>query len=259
MPTDVNTFVGGFPFRHVPHPDADTLARVLEREGIAAAWVGHLPSAYYRDPNAGNDALFTALSPHRDVLHPAPALRPDWPRWEQALRELLERGAIAVRAYPPQWGMGPHASPMMELASACGTLNVPLLLTVRFEDQRQRHWMDAAGDLSGAAIRALVRADARVRVVVTCAGRALIEEVHWGLTPQEQTRLWWDISWIWGPPEDELAHLFRTIGAQRFVFGSAWPLRLVQTPRANLELLPDDMRDAQLADVAMLRDVITQH
>jgi hypothetical protein len=160
-----------------------------------------LPSAYYRDPNAGNDALFTALSPHRDVLYPVPALRPDWPRWEQALRELLERGAIAVRAYPPQWGMGPHASPMMELASACGTLNVPLLLTVRFEDVRQRHWMDAAGDLSGAAIRALVRADARVRVVVTCAGRALIEEVHWGLAPQEQTRLWWDISWIWVRPK----------------------------------------------------------
>jgi len=136
---------------------------------------------------------------------------------------------------------------------------VPLLLTVRFEDLRQRHWMDAASDLSGAAIRAIVRADDRVRVVVTCAGRALIEEVHWGLTRQEQSRLWWDISWIWGPPEEELAHLFRTIGAQRFVFGSAWPLRLVQTPRANLELLPHDLRDAQLADVATLRDVIAQH
>ncbi|HEX5410109.1 MAG TPA: hypothetical protein VFW89_10100 [Gemmatimonadaceae bacterium] len=258
MTTDVNTFIGGFPFRHVPHPDADVLARVLEREGITSAWVGHLPSAYYRDPDAGNEALFTALAPHRGVLHAVPAVRPDWPHWERTLAELMQRDAMAIRAYPAQWGMGPHASPMMELASACGTLNVPLLLTVRFEDLRQRHWMDSAGDLSGAAIRAIVRADDRVRVLVTCAGRALIEEVHWGLTPEEQARLWWDISWIWGPPEDELAHLFRTIGARRFAFGSAWPLRLMQTPRANLELLPDDLRDAQLADVTSLRDVIAQ-
>lgn len=252
MITDVNTFIGGFPFRHVPHPDPETLLRVLAREGIGAAWVGHLPSAYYRDPGAGNDELFAALAPHRAVLHPAPAIRPDWPGWERALRAAVDAGAVAVRAYPPQWGMGPHADAMRALAAACGEIGRPLVLTVRFEDPRQRHWLDNAGDLSGAAIRDLVRCDGRVRVLVTAAGRALIEEVHWGLTPAERARLWWDISWIWGPPEDELAHLFRTMGAERFVYGSGWPLRLVQTARANLDLLPDDLRAQQLAPVAAL-------
>lgn len=32
MTVDVNTFVGGYPFRHLPHPDAAVLVRVLERE-----------------------------------------------------------------------------------------------------------------------------------------------------------------------------------------------------------------------------------
>ena len=68
------------------------------------------------------------------------------------------------------------------------------------------------------------------------------------LTPEEQRRVFWDISWIWGPPEDHLAKLFRTMGAERFVFGTQWPLRLTQTPRANLDLLPDDVRGATLAD-----------
>jgi hypothetical protein len=146
--------------------------------------------------------------------------------------------------------MGPHDPSMLELADACGELRLPLLLTTRFEDARQRHWMDSAGDLTGAAIRAIVRASPRVRVLVTCAGRALIEEVHWGFTPEERARLWWDISWIWGPPNDDLAHLFRTVGAHHFVYGTCWPLRLVQTPRANLELLPDELRGARLATVA---------
>jgi hypothetical protein len=119
---------------------------------------------------------------------------------------------------------------------------------------RQRHWLDTAGDLTGAAIRALVRASTRVCVLVTAAGRGLIEEVHWGLTPEERGRLWWDISWIWGPPEDDLAHLLRTIGSHRFVYGSGWPLRLVQTPMANLELLPEELREVHLADAGAIVD-----
>ena len=248
IPVDVNTFIGPYPFRHLPHPEPDVLARVLAREGIRGAWVGHLPTAFYRDPSSGNAALLAALAAHRTVLHPAPVVRPDWPRWERTLREMSEAGAPAIRAYPPQWGMSPQDANMNRLVAACGEANVVLLLTVRFEDLRQRHWMDTAGDLSGAAIRSMARSSPIARIVVTCASRELIEEVHWGLTPDERQRLYWDISWIWGPPEDSLATLFRTIGSGRFVYGTGWPLRLTQTASANLQLLPDDVRDAKLAD-----------
>lgn len=247
-PVDVNTLVGPYPFRHVPHPDPDALLRVLDREQIAGAWVGHLPSAFYRDPTAGNRELAAMLAPHANRLRYVPTVRPDWPRWEDAVRDAVRAGAAAIRAYPPQWGLGPHDAAMRELAIATGEQGMPLVLTVRFEDLRQRHSLDAAGDLSAAAVRALARAGDAVSLIVTAASRELIEEVHWGLTPDEQRRVFWDISWIWGPPEDHLAKLFRTIGAERFVFGTQWPLRLAQTPRANLDLLPDDVRGATLAD-----------
>jgi hypothetical protein len=238
VPIDVNALIGPYPYRYVPHPDPEVLVSVLQREQLRGAWVGHLPSAFYRDPSHGNEILFTAVAVHRSVLHPVPALRPDWPHWERTLRALHEMGAVAVRAYPPQWGMGPGDPHMARLAAACGEIGLPLVLTVRFEDLRQRHHLDVAGDLGAASIRAIVRADSRVRVLVTAAGREAIEESHWGLTPAERARLWWDISWIWGPPEDHLAHLFRTIGAERFVYGTHWPMRLTQNPRANLDLLP---------------------
>lgn len=247
---DVNCFIGAYPFRELPHPEPAVLVRVLEREGIERAWVGHLPTAFHRDVSAGNDALFAALEPHRAHLDPVPAIRPDWPHWERALGSFHARGARAVRAYPSQWGMSAHDARLARLAGACGEIGVPVVLTTRFEDVRQRGAIDVSPDLSGAHIRALVRADPRVEVIVTAAGRALIEESHWGLTPEERSRLRWDISWIWGPPEDELAHLLRTIGSDRFLFGSGWPLRLVQSPLANLELLPADVRRLQLADVS---------
>lgn len=247
-PIDVNALIGPYPYRYVPHPDPEVLVRVLEREGLRGAWVGHLPSAFWRDPIPGNQTLFTTLAPWRDTLYPVPTVRPDWPRWEEELRACVDRGAVAIRAYPPQWGMATHDANLHRLASACGEAGLPLVLTVRFEDLRQRGNLDVAGDLDPATVRGVVRAARDARVVVTAAGREFIELVHWGLTPEERARVWWDISWIWGPPEDHLAHLFRTIGSERFVYGTHWPMRLTQNPRANLDLLPDDLADARLAD-----------
>ena len=243
---DVNTFIGGYPFRHVPHPTPEALLRVLDRERIDSAWVGHLPSAFYRDPTLGNAELFATLQPFSSRLEAVPAIRPDWPGWQAALRDAKSAGAPAVRLYPPQWGLGPHDHRLAEIAIAAGEREMAVVLTVRFEDLRQRHPLDGASDLSAATVRSLARAGDSVRLVVTAAGRDMIEEVHWGLTSAEQRRILWDIAWIWGPPEDHLAKLFRTIGAERFVFGSQWPLRLVQAPRANLDLLPDDLRQVLL-------------
>lgn len=244
---DTNALIGPYPFRYVPHPDPEILVRVLEREGLEGAWVGHLPSAFHRDPGAGNVQLLTALASY-DNLQPVPTIRPDWPRWERALVMARDAGAPAVRAYPQLWGMGPHDPRMRELALAAGEQGIALLLTVRFEDLRQRHPMDTAGDLTAAAIRDLARAGDGVRLVVTAAGREMIEEVHWGLTPAEQRRVLWEISWIWGPPEDHLTKLFRTVGSERFTYGTQWPLRLTQVPRSNLDLLADDVRGLPLGD-----------
>lgn len=248
---DVAAFIGPYPFREVPHPDPDVLVRVLQREGLSGAWVGYLPSAWQRDPAPGNDALFRALEAH-PTLRPAPVVRPDWPRWQHTLDDLLQRGAAAIRAYPMHWGMPANSRAMQELAIACAEARMPLVLTVRFEDLRQRSALDVAGDLTAAHVRALARIGAPLKLVVTGAGRELLEETHWGLTPDEQQRVHWDFAWIWGPPEDHLAHLVQTIGAARFVYGTHWPLRLTQNSRANLDLLPADLHAHSITDAASL-------
>ena len=70
----------------------------------------------------------------------------------------------------------------------------------------------------------------------TLAGNASYME-DWGLTPQESSRIVWDIAWIWGPPEDHLALLIETMGIERFVLGTGMPLRIPDTPFARLDLL----------------------
>lgn len=245
---DVNTFIGGYPWRHLPHPDPDVLARVLEREGFRGAWVGHLPTAFHRDPRHGNAELLQSIAPFAGTLSAAPVVRPDWPGWSEVLHALAAQNAAAIRVYPQLWGLAPGDPRLTELAAGCQSLGLPVLLTVRFEDLRQRHPLDQSPDLSAAHVRELARAGTNVRLVVTAAGRELIEEVHWGLTPAERAHVFWDISWIWGPPTDDLSHLLRSVGADRFVMGTMWPLRLAQTPRANLALREADVARAELAD-----------
>jgi predicted TIM-barrel fold metal-dependent hydrolase len=46
----------------------------------------------------------------------------------------------------------------------------------------------------------------------------------------------WDIAWLWGPPDDQLAALYRTVGRDRFVFGTHFPFRLPEAALTKLAL-----------------------
>jgi hypothetical protein len=233
---DVNAFLGGYPFRRLSGTSPAALIAAMDRTGIDTAWVSHLPAIFWRDPTEGNAWLYEATS-EQPRLRPVPCIEPNLANWQRELATAAKHEVPAVRVDPTVHGLDPVGSAVRHLGAACGEAGIPLLLAVRFEDSRQRHPGDRTAELPAAAVRALVRSDARTRVVVTHADRGFIEEVHWSLTPEESARIWWDICWIWGPPEDHLELLLQTIGVARFVFGTGMPLRLPETPIARLDLL----------------------
>ena len=236
MRIDVNAFVGAYPFARVPGTSPEAVLKGMDRVGIDKAWVTHLPSLFWRAPAEGNGWLYETAAHHRR-LRPVPAVHPGLRGWEEVLGEAATRGAPAVRCDPTYGGLDPAGSAMRVLAAACGAADLSLMMTVRLEDARQRHPNDGAAELPAAAVRALIRSDEDVRLLVTHADRGFIEEVHFGSTPEEAARIWWDISWVWGPPEDHLETLLRTIGVERFVFGTGLPLRIPETSIAKLDLL----------------------
>jgi hypothetical protein len=236
MRIDVNSFLGAYPYRRVPGTSPDALLAAMRRTGIDQAWVTHLPGIFWRDPGEGNAWLLsTAASEIR--LRAVPAVHPGLAGWEAVVRAAWDDGLPAVRADPTFYGIDPSGAAMKSLAAACGAAGVPLMLAVRLEDGRQRHPNDRADELPPWAVRGLVRSDPAVRLIITHADRQFVEEVHFGSTPEESRRIWWDISWVWGPPEDHLQTLLRTVGAERFVFGTGQPLRLPENGGAKLDLL----------------------
>lgn len=234
---DVAAFVGAYPYRRLTHDSPDWLRSQMDRLGIDQAWVSHLPSLLLKDPAPGNEDLLAAVKPYRDRLHPVPILHPAQPRWERDLERALDVEAPAVRLLPQYQGLEPAGSAMRRALAALASSATPVILAVRLEDARQRHPLDVAAEFPAAAVRVLAREVPGAKLIVTHADRGFVEEVHFGLTPAEAARLVWDISGIWGPPEDHLQLLLETVGADRFVLGTGMPLRIPDTPFAKLDLL----------------------
>jgi predicted TIM-barrel fold metal-dependent hydrolase len=236
MRIDVNSFLGAYPFRRVPGTSPDSLLQAMDRVAVDQAWVSHLPSVFWRDPAAGNPWLYETAQRHQRLLA-VPAVHPGLPDWEQQLSEARAVGVPAVRCDPTYYGIDPVGPELGGLAAACAAEGLPLLLAVRLEDSRQRHPNDRAPELPPSAVRSLIRSDPAVRLIITHADRGFIEEVHFGSTPEESARIWWDICWVWGPPEDHLSTVLRTVGVERFLFGTGQPLRLPEASVAKLDLL----------------------
>ena len=236
MRIDVSTFLGSYPYRRVPGTSADALLQAMDRVSADRAWVTHLPGIFWRDPAAGNAWLYE-IAERYDRFNPIPAVHPGIAGWEAVIKDARQADAPAVRCDPTYYGIDPAGSSMQTLARACAADAVPLMLAVRLEDARQRHPNDRAPELPPWAVRTLVRSDPSVRLIVTHADRPFIEEVHFGSTPEESSRIWWDICWIWGPPEDHLETLLRTVGVDRFLFGTGQPLRIPENSVAKLDLL----------------------
>ena len=235
MRIDVNCFLGSYPFRKVPGTSPAALLSAMDRVGIDQAWVSHLPSVFWSDPAAGNEWLLKTCVTH-NRFRPVLAVHPGLAGWEGVVANALESGAPAVRCDPTFYGIDPSGREMKSLVERCAAERVPLVLAVRLEDGRQRHPNDRAAELPPWAVRALVR-HAPVQLLITHADRGFVEEVHFGSTPEESERMWWDICWIWGPPEDHLQTLLSTIGYKRFVLGTGQPLRLPESSLAKLDLL----------------------
>ena len=219
MRIDVNAFIGHYPWRRVPGGAPQALLQAMDRNGIDQAWISNLAAMFWKDPAQGNGVLRECAEKY-PRLRPVFAVHPGVPGWESIPGDAAKAGASAIRADPGVYGLPFAGTEMRALTASAAEAGLPILLSVRLEDGRQRHPSDHAAELDAASLRSLIRSHPRVRLIITHADRDLIEQVHFGSTPEEASRILWDISWVWGPPEDHLALLLTTIGVERFTFGT---------------------------------------
>lgn len=225
MIIDVNASLGHYPFRALRHNTAETMLRLMDRNGIDRAVVSSLPSVFYRDAHRGNEELLAATKPHGGRFIPVATANPNYVGWERDLVEAVENWKMrAVMLVPEHHGYALNDERGRAALTRIAALGVPLMLVQRFEDRRQRHAWDRAEDLSPGTLLETARAYPTLKFLLVnwlgldgnrladagLKGRCLIDFAR----PQVVYR-------------KEVPRLIETLGVEAIAFGSHAPFDYV--------------------------------
>ncbi len=218
---DFCTYLGDWPPYPLTHNDAPGLLRLLDRCGIAFAFVSGLDGLFAYQAGEANARLAEMVAGHERRLRPVGALNPTRPTWRADLADGCERfGLAGFRLHPAYHGYRLDSPEAVEVAQALGELGLPLFIATYVDEERFQHPALKAPAVPVAQILALLQAAPATTVVIN---NLAPEEAAW---LEEQgaplADVWFDINTM-DKPGDGLATLVARCGAGRLLFGSQAP------------------------------------
>lgn len=221
MIIDVNATLGPYPFRGLRHTAADELVAQLDRNGIERAVVSSLPAVFYRDAHEGNAAVLAAAEAQRGRLIAVATTNPTYPGWERDLAGVVAGGLVnAVALWPEHHGYALRDAAGRDALAAIGEHGLPVVLTQRLEDRRQRHRWDMAEDLTASALLEAARNHPTLRfLLVNWAGLDGAMLAAAGL----KGRCLIDFARLQVVNRKEVPKLIATLGVEAIAFGSHLP------------------------------------
>jgi predicted TIM-barrel fold metal-dependent hydrolase len=153
MIIDVNAFLGHYPFRRLRFTSAVRMIEHMDTHGIDMAVVSSLNAVFYRDAHSGNEELLQEVRQFPDRLIPIATVNPKYVGWERDLEDSVKRfGAKGVTLLPEHHGYSLTDDLGRAALSRIAAYELPVVLTQRLEDRRQRHHWDVAQDLTAATL-----------------------------------------------------------------------------------------------------------
>ncbi len=167
MIIDINAFLGHYPFRRLPHNSARTMIELMDAHGIDSAVVSSLHSVFYRDAHRGNEDLFLETKDFGSRFVRVATVNPKYVSWRRDLDEAMDRWKMkAVTLFPAHHGYLLSDVECQQAIEEIVRRDIPLVLTQRLEDRRQRHHWDAAEDLEFKSVLELVRQHTKLRLAL---------------------------------------------------------------------------------------------
>jgi predicted TIM-barrel fold metal-dependent hydrolase len=238
MIIDVNASLGHYPFRRLRYTSAAALLGLMDRNGIDQAVVTSLHAVFYRDAHRGNEDLFEETKPHRSRLIPVATLNPRYAGWQRDLAEAVARWKMkAVALVPEHHGYRLNDNHGRAAFARIAGYGLPVVLTQRLEDRRQRHAWDRAEDLGVQAIVEAAQAFPNMKFLLSNWARFDgLELARAGL----KGRCLIDFARMPVVMRKCVPQLVETLGAEAVAFGSHMPFDYVGPSLiklANLEAL----------------------
>lgn len=242
--TDVNAYVGQWPFRRIGGDDPVSLVPLLRRSGVKRAWVANLEALLHRDIGGVNLRLVETCRQETDgLLVPLGAINPNLPDWEEDLRRCHEIHHMpGVRLYPSYHGYKLSDARFARLAELAARRGLLIQIATQMEDRRTQHALASVAPvdvspLAELAVRnpgmpfVLLNASLSTPVATRLAGAG---RIFFDLSHQEGLQ--------------GIARALQSVPVGRLLFGTHTPLFL---PEANLlKLRESPLTDEQLQSIA---------
>ncbi|MCK4872031.1 MAG: amidohydrolase [Phycisphaerales bacterium] len=257
MIVDFFTGTGHWPFRKLRHADIRGLMALLGSEGIDGAFVYPISSILAKDCMEGNREVHQAAQDHPSTIIPLACVNPAFPGWEADFAECFEKmGFRGLRLFPTYHGYRLEERFFHDVVEAAEEKQIPLILSVRIEDERQHHWLVKVPPLDLEAAAGAIADFPRTTFVLS---GATYPELYSARQSLEHADNWYfDIARMQGRhdnpgPVEVLVRAIDDFGAERILFGSNAPFQYIRSSLLKVLHAPigEDERDLILFGNAM--------
>lgn len=240
MIIDINAFLGHYPFRQLHFNNAAKMVELMDHNGIDRALVCSLNSVFYRDAHRGNQELIEDIRSHSSRFIPVATVNPKYAGWQHDLEEAVHSWKVkAVTLVPAHHGYSLADAYGQAALESIADYGLPVVLTQRFEDRRQRHHWDIAEDLEIKTLTEVAQAHPQLKFLLNnwigLDGPRLVEA---GL----KGRCLIDFARLHVLLRKDVAKLIAALGVEAMAFGSHIPFDYVGpslVKLANLESLSE--------------------
>ena len=245
MLIDINAYIGHWPFKQVKYNTCKSLLERMDSFGVEISIISNLNGIFYKNTQSANEELFEEINSdshyHRRLV-PFAVINPIYAGWKRDLEICCDKMDMkGIRLYPLYHDYELTDPSCIELVKNARDRGLPVALTLRMVDSRQRSWMDISKEWSLKDIMPIIKKvpDAKY-VILNVANSMKITQEESELI--KKAEVVFDTS---GRSISNLGQLLSTFGNEKFAFGTHSPILDYLTSNLRIESLRESEADNQ--------------
>lgn len=243
MLVDVNAYVGHWPFVQLQYNNCEGLLQRMDRFGVDLSVISNLNGIFYKNTQSANEELHKELRSRRQFAErfvSFAVINPIYAGWRDDLEICFTKfGMKGVRLYPQYHDYNLNHPECVELLKRARDKGLPVAISLRMVDYRQRSWMDLEKEWALKDIMPAIREvpDGRF-LIVNVANSMNVPAEDMELLRRANVLL--DTS---GRALGNPAAAIASLGRDKFAFGTHAPVLDYLTGLLRIEAMRDDEAD----------------
>lgn len=240
MLIDINAYIGHWPFKRLRDNNCEGLLGRMKEYGTDLSVITNLNGIFYKNTQSANEELYEEIrskKAYKDRFLPFAVINPIYAGWKDDFMTCVkDLGMKGIRVFPNYHDYTIDDPNLQDLVKMARDHDVPVALTMRIVDSRQRSWMDLASEWALKDYVPLLRAvpDAKYMMLNLGTGLALPAEDEATL---KSANVLFDTS---GRHITHFANVFNRFGKEKFAFGSHFPVFDYYTGLLRIESLRNE-------------------